>query len=255
VTGGRRVRVHYSVTQQVTAPDSSAARALATWDAATPDAATRETATLAGDLVPADVRLVDARDLHVQQAAMTGEALPVEKTAAGTGWTAPAARRVPGDEAHLVMLGTSVVSGTGVAIVTATGNATAYGDIARRLVSRRRGSIFDFLTFWVLLAVFHESESFFHTGWFVESLVTQTLVLLVIRTAENPLHSRPSRALAASIAAIVVIGVCLPYVPFAPLLGFTRLPARFFQMLVAFTVGYLMLVQGVKARVMRRWLA
>src|SRR6185437_10522368 len=143
VTGGRRVRVHYSVMQKVTAPDSSAARALATRDAAAPDAATRETATHAGDLVPADARLVDARDLHVQQAAMTGEALPVEKTAAGSGWTAPTARPAPGDEAHLVMLGTSVVSGTGVAIVTATGSATAYGDIARRLVSRRPETEFE----------------------------------------------------------------------------------------------------------------
>ena len=115
-------------------------------------------------------------------------------------------------------------------------------------------SIFDFLTFWVLLAVFHASESFFHTGWFVESLVTQTLVLLVIRTAGNPLHSRPSGALAASIAVIVVLGVSLPYAPFAPLLGFTPLPARYFLMLVAFTAGYLLLVQVVKARVMRRWL-
>lgn len=116
-------------------------------------------------------------------------------------------------------------------------------------------SIFDFLTFYVLIAVFHGSEAFFHTGWFVESLVTQTLVLLVIRTAANPLRSRPSGALAASIVLIVIIGVSLPYLPFAPLLGFTPLPARFFVMLVAFTAGYLVLVQMVKARVLRRWLA
>src|SRR5208282_5737550 len=53
-------------------------------------------------------------------------------------------------------------------------------------------SIFDFLTFYVLLHVFHSSEAQFHTGWFVESLATQTLVLFVIRTAKNPLRSRPS---------------------------------------------------------------
>jgi Mg2+-importing ATPase len=116
-------------------------------------------------------------------------------------------------------------------------------------------SLFDFLTFYVLLAVFHASEAFFHTGWFVESLVTQTLVLLVIRTAGNPLRSRPSRALAVSISVIVLVGAALPYLPVAPLLGFTPLPARYFLMLLAFTLGYLLLVQLVKTRVLRRWLA
>jgi len=52
-------------------------------------------------------------------------------------------------------------------------------------------SIYDFLTFYVLLRVFHATESLFHTGWFVESLATQTLALFVIRTAGNPLRSRP----------------------------------------------------------------
>jgi Mg2+-importing ATPase len=56
-------------------------------------------------------------------------------------------------------------------------------------------SLYDFLTFWVLLTVFRASEPLFHTGWFVESLATQTLVLFVIRTAGNPLRSRPSGAL------------------------------------------------------------
>ena len=54
-------------------------------------------------------------------------------------------------------------------------------------------SVFDFLTFYVLLRVFHADETLFHTGWFVESLATQTLVLFVIRTMGNPLRSRPSR--------------------------------------------------------------
>src|SRR3974377_1212135 len=53
-------------------------------------------------------------------------------------------------------------------------------------------SLFDFLTFYVLLKVFAASEAAFHTGWFVESLATQTLVLFVIRTAGNPLRSLPS---------------------------------------------------------------
>ena len=64
-------------------------------------------------------------------------------------------------------------------------------------------SLYDFLTFWVLLAVFRAPESLFHTGWFVESLATQTLVLFVIRTAGNPLRSRPSAALTVTTIAIV----------------------------------------------------
>src|SRR4051794_10380491 len=65
-------------------------------------------------------------------------------------------------------------------------------------------SVYDFLTFWVLLKVFHSNEQLFHTGWFVESLATQTLVLFVIRTSGNPLRSRPSRALTITTILIVL---------------------------------------------------
>ena len=76
-------------------------------------------------------------------------------------------------------------------------------------------SIFDFLTFYVLLHFFHSSEAQFHTGWFVESLATQTLVLFVIRTSENPLRSRPSGPLIATCLADRGDGVYLPFSPFA----------------------------------------
>lgn len=115
-------------------------------------------------------------------------------------------------------------------------------------------SIFDFLTFYALLRLFHASESLFHTGWFVESLVTQSLVLLVIRTMRNPLRDPPSRALAASIAIVVIFGMLLPYLPVAGLLGFTPLPASFFALLVILTLAYLLVVERVKVRVARRWL-
>ncbi len=115
-------------------------------------------------------------------------------------------------------------------------------------------SIFDFLTFYALLHLFNASESLFHTGWFVESLVTQVLVLLVIRTMHNPLRDRPSSALAASIAMVVLFGMVLPYLPVAGLLGFTPLPASFFALLVVLTLAYLLVVERVKVRVARRWL-
>ena len=77
-------------------------------------------------------------------------------------------------------------------------------------------SIYDFLTFGVLLWVFHASTNapLFRTGWFVESLATQTLVVFVIRTAGNPLKSRPSRPLLISVLAVVAVaGAVLPYTP------------------------------------------
>lgn len=107
-------------------------------------------------------------------------------------------------------------------------------------------SIYDFLTFYVLLHFFHASQSEFHTGWFVESLATQTLVLFVIRTMGNPLKSRPSIPLAITTVLIVIIGVLLPYSPLAGLLGFTTLPGPFFAFLAISTATYLLLVQLAK---------
>jgi Mg2+-importing ATPase len=113
-------------------------------------------------------------------------------------------------------------------------------------------SLYDFLTFYVLLRTFHASEQFFHTGWFVESLATQTLVIFVIRTAGNPFRSRPSRALALTTLLVVLVGVIIPFTPLAAWLKFTPLPAGFF-VFVAFATGtYLLLVELVKRRLMKR---
>jgi Mg2+-importing ATPase len=113
-------------------------------------------------------------------------------------------------------------------------------------------SIFDFLTFYVLLHVFHASERLFHTGWFVESLATQTLVLFVIRTMGNPFRSRPSRALLVTTLLIAAIGVALPVTPMAALLGFTRLPVSYFAFLIPVTLAYLFLVDIAKRRLAQR---
>src|SRR5436190_20306939 len=104
-------------------------------------------------------------------------------------------------------------------------------------------SIYDFLTFGVLLWVFRASEALFQTGWFVESLATQTLVLFVIRTSGNPLRSHPSSALAATTLGIVVLGTLLPFTPLGPRLGFTPLPGVYFAFLAGATVTYLFLVE------------
>jgi Mg2+-importing ATPase len=114
-------------------------------------------------------------------------------------------------------------------------------------------SIFDFLTFYVLLQVMHASEHEFQTGWFVESLATQTLVLLVIRTMGNPFRSRPSRPLLLTTLFIAALGVILPFTPVAGPMGFTHLPGYYYIFLVAATVAYLGLVEiGKRLLVSRR---
>ena len=115
-------------------------------------------------------------------------------------------------------------------------------------------SIYDFLTFGVLLWVFRASEALFQTGWFVESLATQTLVLFVIRTAGNPLRSRPSLPLAVTTVLVVLIGVVLPFTPLAATLGFVPLPGAYFVFLGGVTITYLALVELVKRRLMRKLL-
>jgi Mg2+-importing ATPase len=107
-------------------------------------------------------------------------------------------------------------------------------------------SIYDFLTFYVLIHFFHAGQAEFHTGWFVESLSTQTLVLFVIRTTGNPLKSRPSTPLAITTILIVVMGVLLPYSRLALILGFTKLPTTFFIFLAISTLTYLLLVELAK---------
>jgi Mg2+-importing ATPase len=115
-------------------------------------------------------------------------------------------------------------------------------------------SIYDFLTFGVLLWVFHASTNapLFHTGWFVESLATQTLVVFVIRTAGNPLKSRPSRPLLLSVLAIVAIAAVLPYTPLGSLLRFAPLPLSLLGAVGLLAVTYLFLVQSVKSWFYRR---
>jgi P-type Mg2+ transporter len=115
-------------------------------------------------------------------------------------------------------------------------------------------SLYDFLTFFVLLHVFHARADLFHTGWFVESLATQTLVIFVIRTEKNPLRSRPSLPLLATTVSVVAAGALLPFSPLAGALGFRPLPASFFLFLAGATGTYLLLVEAAKRRLMARML-
>ena len=113
-------------------------------------------------------------------------------------------------------------------------------------------SLFDFLTFYVMLHFFRAGQLLFHTGWFVESLATQTLVIFVIRTAKNPLLSRPALPLAITTLTIVAAGVLLPYLPLAVPFGFVPLPAAYFAFLAAATFTYLALVEFGKRLLLGR---
>jgi Mg2+-importing ATPase len=108
-------------------------------------------------------------------------------------------------------------------------------------------SIFDFLTFAVMLGVLHAHASEFRTGWFVESLATQTLVIFVIRTRRRPFwRSRPSSPLLLASLTVPLIGVALPYTPFGHDLGFTHLPLVYYPILIMFVITYLALVEQAK---------
>ncbi len=107
-------------------------------------------------------------------------------------------------------------------------------------------SAFDFLTFYILLFVLNADESLFRTGWFVESLSTQVLVIFIIRTRANPFKSRANPVLAATSCAIVLIGALLPFSPLASYFGFVPPPGQFYLILAAMAVAYLAIVQFAK---------
>jgi P-type Mg2+ transporter len=113
-------------------------------------------------------------------------------------------------------------------------------------------SLFDFITFGVMLWIFNAGPELFRAGWFIESLATQTLVIFVIRTAGNPFRSRPSRALVLTVIGGVTAGLVVVVSPVGSVLGFATLPPLFFGVLVVMTVTYLCVVQVLKRRLTPR---
>jgi Mg2+-importing ATPase len=108
-------------------------------------------------------------------------------------------------------------------------------------------SIFDFATFALMIFVFSAAPAEFRTGWFIESIATQTLIIFAIRTRRVPFfRSRPSLALAVASLAVVGIGAWLPFSPLAGVLGFAPIPLPFFLALVGMIVAYLVLVEVAK---------
>jgi P-type Mg2+ transporter len=105
-------------------------------------------------------------------------------------------------------------------------------------------SLFDFATFGIMLGVFNAHAPLFRSGWFVESLATQSLIIFAIRTRQVPFfRSRASKPLTITTLTCVAIGAYLPYSPLNHVLGFTPLPAAFFGFLVGMVILYLVLIE------------
>jgi P-type Mg2+ transporter len=118
-------------------------------------------------------------------------------------------------------------------------------------------SVFDYATYammwFVFKAVTPSHASLFQTGWFVESLLTQTLIIHIIRTNRVPfVQSRASLALTLTSIAIMAVGIWLPFSPFAETLGFSALPHLYWPLLLAILFLYVLLTQGAKTWLLRK---
>jgi Mg2+-importing ATPase len=114
-------------------------------------------------------------------------------------------------------------------------------------------SVFDYLTFGVLMLILHATPEQFRTGWFVESVISAALVVLVIRSRRPFFRSRPGWMLQAATFAMVAVTLIIPYSPLAGVLGFAPLPARFVVIMLAIVAAYLLSAEMVKRVFHQRW--
>ena len=119
-------------------------------------------------------------------------------------------------------------------------------------------SIFDYATFALLFFVFKAKtpaqQSLFQTGWFVEGLLSQTLIVHMIRTRKIPfIQSSPSLPLVLTTAAVMAVGIAFPFMPFARSFGMVPLPPRYFGWLILILLSYAALAQSVKGWYVRRY--
>jgi len=107
-------------------------------------------------------------------------------------------------------------------------------------------SIFDFLAFGTLLLVFHASPEEFRTGWFIESLITELVIALVVRTRHHFFRSRPGILLLVSTLIFIAITLILPYLPFISVFGFIPLPAPLMLTMLGLTMLYVLATELTK---------
>jgi Mg2+-importing ATPase len=109
-------------------------------------------------------------------------------------------------------------------------------------------SVFDYLTFGVLLFFFHAAEKEFQTGWFIESVVSATLIVMVVRTRKTIFTSKPGKYLLSSTVFVALFALFLPVMPFAGILGFTAVPFKFYLAMLTIVALYI-----IFAELMKRW--
>lgn len=115
-------------------------------------------------------------------------------------------------------------------------------------------SIYDFITFSIMLFVFHARGALFQTGWFIESLATEVLVIFVIRTAKSPFYkSRPSTWLTITSLGVVSLGLILPFTPLSKPLGFLAPPPLYFAILILLVTTYILLVEIMKSTFLKKF--
>ncbi len=113
-------------------------------------------------------------------------------------------------------------------------------------------SIFDLMTFAGLLWLFQASAEVFRTGWFIESLLTELVIALVVRTRRPFFRSKPSKLLLVSTSLLILLALAMPYLPFVGLLGFVPLPGALLATLVAITLAYVLAAEATKLWFYRR---
>ena len=108
-------------------------------------------------------------------------------------------------------------------------------------------SLFDYMTFFILFFVLHASAPVFQTGWFLQSLTTQTLVILVIRTKKIPfIESTPSKYLLISTLLCVAVGWIIPFTPLGNFFGFERIEAAIILPIIGIVIAYLITIEFAK---------
>jgi P-type Mg2+ transporter len=112
-------------------------------------------------------------------------------------------------------------------------------------------SVFDYLTFGVLIWLNATVEQF-RAGWFIESIASAALIVLVVRTRRPFFKSRPSKLLVIATLAVVIVAALIPYLPFATVLGFQAMPGHFYPVIAVIILGYVAAAEATKALFYRR---
>jgi P-type Mg2+ transporter len=107
-------------------------------------------------------------------------------------------------------------------------------------------SVFDYLTFGVLLFILHATQDQFRTGWFLESVISASLIVLVIRSRKPFFKSKPSKYLLMAILLTVIVTVVVPFTPLGEIFGFSRLPISFLLLIVIIVMLYIIAAEMVK---------